>query len=83
MRPAVFEPTVPANERPHSYSLDLATTGAGVFLCYVFQYQMLRNASMSIKVNPCFNTCNIIKTSLNPTYYYYYYYYYSFINAEM
>ena len=39
MPPAGFEPTIPANERPHTHALDRAATGTGLrfHYCHIFQ----------------------------------------------
>jgi len=34
MPPAEFEPTIPACERPQTYTLDQAATGPGTLYCY-------------------------------------------------
>jgi len=42
MRPAGFEPAIPAIERPQSHALDRATTGIGVYQtirCHNPEYQ--------------------------------------------
>jgi hypothetical protein len=38
---AVFEPTIPARERPHTYSLDRAAPGIGLNLPYRRKFQVI------------------------------------------